>query len=138
MNSTNGRMAYYRELLGQLIRYAITGGIASVVHLGLYWSLAEIAHVAPLIANLVGYVCAVIVGYVIHSRWSFRGHGQRDNLARTGGRFVAVSLVSLGLNSFWVWLLVERLGGQTWWPMPFMVAVTPLVVFWLNRRWVFA
>jgi hypothetical protein len=51
----------------------------------------------------------VLVGYVVHSRWSFRGHGRRDNLARTGGRFVIVSLVSFGLNQFWVWLLVQRL-----------------------------
>ena len=138
MNNSLDRWARYRELLGQLIRYGITGGLASVVHLGLYWTLAELAKVAPLIANFIGFVGALIVGYTIHSHWSFRGHGRRGNLARTGGRFFAVSLVGLALNSFWVWLFVERLGGATWWPMPFMLFVTPLAVFYLNRRWVFA
>lgn len=137
MQIEQSRWMAHRELAGQLVRYAITGGLASVFHLGLYWTLAELARVPALIANLIGYVAAVIVGYIVHSRWSFRGHGRRDNLARTGGRFVIVSLVSLGLNSLWVWLFVERLGGSTWWPMPFMLGVTPLVVFWLNRRWVF-
>ena len=127
-----------RELLGQLVRYAISGGLSSMVHLGLYWSLAELAHIAPLISNGIGFVVALVVGYMIHSRWSFRGHGRRGNIARTGGRFVAVNLVGLALNSLWVWLLVERLGGATWWPMPLMVTATPLAVFWLNRKWVFA
>lgn len=131
------RMGRHRELIGQLVRYALTGGLASVFHLAIYWVGATLLGIAPLIANLLGYVTAVIVGYMVHSRWSFRGHGRRGNLARTGGRFVIVSLVSLGLNSFWVWLFVERLGGPTWWPMPFMLGATPLVVFWLNRRWVF-
>jgi putative flippase GtrA len=138
MNVTGGRWAHHRELLGQLIRYAISGGLSSMVHLGLYWSLAEFAGVAPLVSNGIGFVVALIVGYMIHSRWSFRGHGRRGNIARTGGRFVAVNLVGLALNSFWVWLLVEQLGGATWWPMPLMVTATPLAVFWLNRKWVFA
>jgi len=131
------RMGRHRELFGQLVRYGLTGGLASIVHLVIYWVGATLAGIPALIANLLGYFAAVIVGYVIHSRWSFRGHGRRDNLARTGTRFVIVSLVSLGLNSLWVWLFVERLDGPTWWPMPFMLGVTPLVVFWLNRRWVF-
>ncbi|AGH49380.1 MULTISPECIES: GtrA family protein [Sphingomonadales] len=138
MNGTIGPWAQYRALLAQFFRYALTGGLASFVHLGLYWSLAELAGVAPMVSNLLGFSAAVVVGYVIHSHWSFRGHGRRGNLARTGGRFIAVSLVGLALNSFWVWLFVERLGGPTWWPMPFMVTATPLLVFWLNRRWVFA
>jgi putative flippase GtrA len=131
------RVERHRELLGQLMRYGLTGGLASICHLTIYWVGATLLGIAPLLANLLGYAAAVIVGYTVHSRWSFRGHGRRDNLARTGGRFVIVSLVSLALNSLWVWLFVERLGGPTWWPMPFMLGVTPLVVFWLNRRWVF-
>ena len=78
------------------------------------------------------------VGYVVHSRWSFRGHGRRDNLARTGGRFVAVSLVSFALNQLWVWLLVVHFALPLWAPYPLVLGVTPLIVFALNRRWVFA
>lgn len=126
-----------RALFGQLVRYAITGGLASVFHLGIYWVAATLVHIPALVANFMGYVSAVIVGYIVHSRWSFRGHGRRDNLARTGSRFVIVSFVSLALNSMWVWVFVDWLGGPTWWPMPFMLGATPLVVFWLNRRWVF-
>jgi putative flippase GtrA len=82
-------------------------------------------------------VAAVVVGYVVHSRWSFRGHGRRDNLARTGSRFVVVSLISFGLNSFWVWLLVQQLNLPLWAPYPLVLGFTPLVIFALNRRWVF-
>jgi putative flippase GtrA len=124
------------EVIGQLVRYALTGGLASIVNIGVYWVLAY-RGMDPNLAWALGYVAAVIVGYVVHSRWSFRGHGRRDNLARTGGRFVIVSLVSFGLNQFWVWLLVQRLGLPLWSPYPLVLGITPFVIFALNRRWVF-
>lgn len=126
----------HRALLGQWVRYALTGGLASFVNIGVYWLLA-LGGMNPNLAWAAGFVAAVAVGYVVHSRWSFRGHGTRDNLARTGGRFVAVSLVSFALNSLWVWLLVQYGGLPLWSPYPLVLGVTPFLVFWLNRRWVF-
>jgi putative flippase GtrA len=131
------RLGGYRELIGQLVRYALTGGLASIVNIGVDWVLRDRAGMIPNLAWTIGFVSAVLVGYVVHSRWSFRGHGRRDNLARTGGRFVIVALVSFGLNSLWVWLLVEHLKMPTWAPIPLVLGVTPFAVFWLNRHWVF-
>lgn len=129
---------HHVELAGQLIRYGLSGGFVTLVHLGIYWGFAGPLHVAPLIANIVAQVVSTTLGYVIHSRWSFRGHGRRDNLARTGGRFLIVTAFGFALNSFWVWLFTGLLGGAVWWPMPAMAVLTPLAVFWLNRKWVFA
>lgn len=126
-----------RALIGQLVRYALTGGLASVVNIGVYQISAARFAIDPNLAWAVGFIAAVLVGYIIHSRWSFRGHGVRDNLARTGGRFVAVSLISFGLNSFWVWLLVQMLALPLWAPYPFVLGVTPMIIFTLNRKWVF-
>jgi putative flippase GtrA len=130
-------MGRHSELLGQLVRYALTGGLATIVNIGVYWILAH-RGMDPNAAWTMGYVAAVLVGYVVHSRWSFRGHGRRDNLARTGSRFVVVSLVSFGLNQLWVWLLVRHLGLPLWAPYPLVLGVTPFIVFGLNRKWVFS
>jgi putative flippase GtrA len=127
----------HKEVAGQLVRYGLTGGIASVVNIGVYWVLAA-GGMDPNLAWTAGFLAAVLIGYVIHSRWSFRGHGRRDNLARTGGRFFAVSLVSFALNQLWVWLLVRHFALPLWSPYPLVLGVTPLIVFSLNRRWVFA
>lgn len=125
-------------VLGQLIRFGMTGGFVTLLGIGVYMAAATIVDVAPLIANLLAYAVAVTVGYVMHSRFSFRGHGRRDNVARTTSRFFIVSMVSLGLNSLFVWGLTGPMGGPDWWPTIPMLFVTPLVTFSLNRRWVFA
>jgi putative flippase GtrA len=126
-----------RALIGQLIRYALTGGLASVVNIGVYQIAAARFAIDPNLAWTMGFVAAVLVGYITHSRWSFRGHGVRDNLARTSVRFVIVSLISFGLNSFWVWLLVQTFALPLWSPYPLVLGITPLIVFTLNRKWVF-
>lgn len=126
-----------RALIGQLVRYALTGGLASIVNIGVYQILAARFAIDPNLAWAIGFIAAVLVGYITHSRWSFRGHGVRDNLARTGGRFVVVSLISFGLNSFWVWLLVQMFALPLWSPYPLVLGITPLIVFTLNRKWVF-
>ena len=132
----SAKLDQHRDLIAQLVRYALTGGLATIVNIGVYW-VAAARGMNPNLAWTLGFVAAVLVGYVVHSRWSFRGHGRRGNLARTGGRFLAVSMVSFGLNQLWVWLLVSYWQLPLWAPYPLVLGVTPLVVFALNRRWVF-
>ena len=124
-------------LRGQLIRFVLTGGAVTVLQAAIYWLLATAVGLDARAALVVGFAAAVLAGYAGHSAVSFKGHGGRDAPARRTARFAVVSLVSLGLNLAWVWLLVTRGGGPNWWPIPLMVAVTPVVTFTLNRQWVF-
>jgi putative flippase GtrA len=125
-------------VLGQLLRYALTGGFITALGAGLYWVTARFMGVHPLLANVFAYALCVAIGYVLHSRFSFRGHGSRDDPAKRTSRFFLVSLVSFGLNSLFVWILTgPLLDGPEWWPVVPMLFVTPFVTFALNRRWVF-
>lgn len=122
---------------GQLLRYALTGGFVTALQAAVYWTLARWLGVHPQLANFAGYLVAVASGFVLHGRFTFRGHGQRDRAAARAVRFVAVSLLSLALNAFWVWLCTAAFGWPLWSPIPFMGVVTPALVFLLNRQWVF-
>lgn len=129
----------HRAMLGQAIRFGFAGGLATIVYALIYSPIAKFGLASPQIANFLGYVGAMLSGYVLHSRWSFRGHGTRDNPLRTTSRFFIVSLVSLGLNALFVFLLTDpRMGGGPWWwPLGPILFITPLVTFALNRQWVF-
>ena len=126
-----------REILGQLFRYAITGGFVTALGAGAYAALAMLTPMDPLVAVFVAYLICVAVGYVLHSRWSFAGHGTRDDPVKTTSRFFVVSLVSYALNTAFTWVLTKPLHGPDWWPIIPMLCVTPLATFALNRRWVF-
>jgi len=127
------------NLFGQLIRFGLVGGFVTGLYVLVYSPLAGTGTTSPQVANLAGYFVAMVTGYVLHSRWSFRGHGARDNMARTTSRFFIVSLISLALNAFFVFVLTDSmmLDGEWWWPLIPILFVTPLVTFTLNRQWVF-
>ena len=124
-----------REVLGQLIRFVITGGLVTALGVGVYAIVAMVLEWHPQIGNVMAYVAAMATGYVMHSRWSFRDHGERTK--STAVKFVIVSLISLGLNSLWVALITGPLGLGPAWPILPMLFVTPAVTFTLNRYWVF-
>ncbi len=128
-----------RTILIQLIRFGMVGGLATVLHGIVYSPLAKYQLTSPQVANFCGYVVAMITGYFLHSRWSFRGHVSRDNPGKTGVRYFTVSLVSYALNALFVFVLTDSraLAGPWWWPLLAFFFVTPLVTFTLNRQWVF-
>lgn len=128
-----------RTILGQLVRFGLVGGFVTGLYAVVYSPLAKFDIVSPQIANFFGYIAAMITGYVLHSRWSFRGHGSRDNPARTTLRFFLVSLVSYALNAGFVFVLTDSkaLHGPWWWPLIPIVLITPVITFFLNRHWVF-
>ena len=126
-----------RAAFGQLVRYGIIGALITVGGQAIYFALAETRTTSPLAAIAIAWVVGVAVGYFAHGWISFAGHGSRDDHAVTGTRFVAVNVVGYLLNSFWVWLLVERLAGANWWPILPNIVLTPLMTFWLHRYWTF-
>ncbi|HEX8526482.1 GtrA family protein [Allosphingosinicella sp.] len=128
----------HRELAGQIVRFGLTGGLLTLLVAGGYWAVAELLGVEPMLSLTLNYLVFTTLGYVLHSRFSFRGHGSRDNAALRTVRFFTVNTTGFLLNQLFVWLLVKHLGGPTWWAVIPILLVTPVVTFSLNRRWVFA
>ncbi len=126
-----------RATVLQLARYGGIGLAITILGQAIYYGLAESRTVSPMMAIAIAWIVGVVVGYFAHGWISFRGHGPRTDHGRMGTRFVAVNVVGYVLNSFWVWLLVERLDGPTWWPIVPNLALTPLMTFVLHRRWTY-
>lgn len=122
---------------GQFFRYGLVGGFVTILGAATYWVAAALMNIFPLVANVLAYAVAVFFGYFLHSRWSFRGHGQQRNFTRTVSRFVMTSGLSFALNSLFIWILNGILNLPVWWPILPMVFVTPLIIFVINKNWVF-
>ena len=123
---------------GQLVRYGISGVVLALFYSVVYWVLATQAGVPALIANTIAFLVSLAAGWLIHSRWSFRGHGPSERSGLAYGRYFLVNVAAYGLNSFWVWLIVLRSGGSVALSIVPILGVTPWICFWINRRWTFA
>jgi len=129
------RLNLQHETFGQLIRFAIVGFSLAILYSAIYWYLATYV-MLPVLAVVIAFLVAVSIGFVLHSRWSFRGHGAAED-HRLKVKFLLVQGSGFLLNEAFTWLLTGPLHGPTWWPLVPAIFVTPLATFALNRQLVF-
>ncbi|WP_374135787.1 GtrA family protein [Sphingomonas sp.] len=126
-------------VIGQLLRFAISGGISTVIYIAVYvplttwvWPGPESVYAVPF-----AFVVAVTAGFFLHSRWSFKGHGTRESGGRQQAKFVVVQGVGLAMNAAFTWGMTAALGLPSWAALIPVVTITPIATFALNRQWVF-
>src|SRR4051795_13126093 len=130
------RLNFPNKTIGQLVRFAIVGFSLAALYSAIYWVLATYV-MPPVVAVVIAFLVAVSIGFVLHSRWSFRGHGAAED-HRLKVKFLAVQFSGFLLNEVFTWVLTGPLvHGPTWWPLVPAIFVTPLATFIFNRLWVF-
>jgi putative flippase GtrA len=129
------RLNFRSETFGQLVRFAIVGFGLAALYSAIYWYLATYV-MAPVLAVVIAFLVSVSIGFVLHSRWSFRGHGARED-NRLKLKFLVVQTSGFFFNEACTWLLTGPMHGLTWWPLVPAIFVTPLATFALNRKLVF-
>jgi putative flippase GtrA len=129
------RLNVSNETLGQLIRFGIVGLSLAALYSAIYWYLATYV-MTPVLAVVIAFAAAVSIGFVLHSRWSFRGHGKRED-RQMKIKFFIVQSSGFVLNEIFTWVLTGPMHGPTWWPLIPAIFVTPLATYLFNRQWVF-
>lgn len=126
-------------MLGQMIRFGITGGVSTVIYAIIYLALAD--YVLPqgwaVLAVPPAFLAAAAYGFWMHSNWSFKDHGTRDSSGRQHVKFLVVQSLGMLLNALFTWVLTAVLHTPNWVPLIPAVLITPFVTFTLNRQWVF-
>ncbi len=130
------RLTLQPETVAQLVRFAVVGFGLAALYSAIYSYLAYYV-MPPVAAVVIAFIVSVSIGFVLHSRWSFRGHGQREDHALKV-KFLLVQLSGFILNVIFTWVLTGPLvHGPKWWPLLPAIFVTPLATFALNRMLVF-
>jgi putative flippase GtrA len=116
-------------------RFALTGVLATGVHITCAWWLLTDRGMPVLWANLLAFCCAFGISFTGNYYWTFRAPG---NPRRAMLRFALIALSGLAANTFLLaWLVDLRL------LTPLMSIVTaaliiPLITYMASRAWGFA
>ena len=82
--------------LGEVVRFALTGGICFLVEFAALVLLKEGLGLDTLIATPIAFALSVVVNYALCMRWVFRG--ARDGGAAAKAGFAVTSVMGLVLN----------------------------------------
>ena len=120
------------SLIGQLLRYAVVGGISFVVDYGSLWLLTEKAGVPYLWSAAIAFVLGLICNYLLSTAWVF-GESRIKNAWGEFLAFAVIGVVGLGLNELIMYGCTDGLGFHY---MLSKIVSTAIVFFWnfLARR----
>lgn len=117
-----------------LIRYGVVGLINTAVHFLTTIALVEIGDFNPVPASVAGFLLAVLVSFLLNSRWTF---GQTDRMLERLLKFSAVSIFGMCLNTGVMYLAVETLNMHYLVGLLLVVFIVPPSNFLLNYFWSF-
>ena len=117
-----------------LIRFGMSGGLATLTHIGVFVLLVEWFQIRPLYASVPAFLAAVGVSYSLNYRWTFKAQGSHQVLLP---RYILVALAGLLLNLLITYLFVDVMQFWYGYALIAIILVIPAVTFLLSRFWVF-
>jgi len=118
----------------QLFRFCVVGASGYLVNLIVFSVLVHVVGAHYLVAAVGAFCVAWTNNFVLNKFWTFQRHGL--TAFQQGARYLAVSLVALGLNLLLLEVLVQAGSPEVPAQAIAIAAVMP-VNFLLNRRWSF-
>jgi putative flippase GtrA len=115
-------------------RFAMVGGISTVIHMLVVWILIERSSAHVLGANLIAFMTAFCFSFSGNYYWTFRKPGHQGRVLRrffliSASAFTAITLLLAALLSAdWFTPLASALSAAT---------VIPLITFLASRVWGF-
>lgn len=118
----------------KLLRYAIIGGIATLVHAVILWLFVAIADLRPSLATILGFLVAFSVSYFGHYYFTFQSN---EPHGRALPRFLAIALTGAFLN--WLIFVIINDGFRLDYWIAFLISVivVPTFVFAMSGRLAF-
>lgn len=123
----------------QLIRYALAGASSAAIYSLIYLFVANrlLPPGEAAFAVVPAFLISLLVSFQLHSRWSFAGHGSRDEKVAQPLRFLLVQSAGLLANFTMTYVVTKLLMQPNWVALVPSLTLTPILTFALQRRWVF-
>ncbi|MCE2573156.1 GtrA family protein [Motilimonas eburnea] len=124
--------------LEQLASFAIVGVGATLTHALVFHILFDSVGLAQLPANIVGFLVAFTVSYLGQFKWTFKAEAAAVSCQKSAFvRFFKTAIFGLLLNLLWAFVTIDWLGLHHYVYLALLTFVTPVVIFALNKFWVF-
>ncbi|MBI5458041.1 GtrA family protein [Candidatus Kaiserbacteria bacterium] len=90
----------------RIIRFCISGGIATLVNLGTLFSLTHFFSVWYVFSSIIAFMLAFWVSFSMQKLWTFKDVS-RDHVYAQALTFLTIVFVGLGINTTLIFVLVE-------------------------------
>ena len=97
-----------KNLIKQLFRFAIVGGIAFLIDYSVLFICTEYLGIYYLISSFISFTVSTVFNYIASVHWVF-DVDQKKSQRRNFVLFIVFSVIGLGINQCIMWFGVEKL-----------------------------
>ncbi len=127
---------FQQEIISKFIRFVIVGFSGMFVDFGLTWLTKEKLKIQKYFANAIGFCSAATTNYFFNRIWTFQS--TNPEIAMEFTQFLFVSLIGLGINTLFLWLIVTKLKLNFYVSKFFAIMVVTVWNFFANLYFTFA
>ncbi len=121
-------------LLGELMRFGVVGGLATLTHFLVASALFSWTPVGIFAANLAGFLVAVAVSFFGHRNLTFR---VTEAGSEAAARFFGVAVAGFLANTAVLAAATYVVGRETLWSLALAVVVAAGFVYLASKLWAF-
>lgn len=96
-----------KEILIQLMRFAVVGVVAAIVDIGMLVFLKEVLNLGVLVSSTVSFSVSVVVNYILSMTVVFKGG--KYTKSKEFMIFVLLNVGGFGINQLIIWIGAELL-----------------------------
>ena len=123
-------------MVKRFIKFSVVGLSGTLVNMAVY-AVAVNSGLYYLLAAVVSFLFAVTNNFYWNFRWTFKGHAAYRSRRNKYFRFLAVSLINLGVNLLLLRLFVEMLGMDKTLAQLVSIGLVSILNFIMNSRFTF-
>ncbi len=124
-----------KEIVHRFIKFGVVGASGVIVDFGFTYLGKEIFKIQKYIANAIGFTIAASTNYILNRIWTF--HSQNPEIGIEYSKFLLISLIGLGINTFILWTLVSKMKWNFYVSKLFAIGVVTLWNFFFNMMFTF-
>ena len=98
-----------KNLLVQIFKFIIVGGIATIIDWAVYYVSYNFIHIRPLIANILSFSISVIYNYTASVKWVFDINNAKSK-KKMFIEFMIFSIIGLLLTELLLWIGIDLIG----------------------------
>lgn len=119
--------------LRQIFQFGSVGACAASAHMGIVIAIVQMAHISPLLANIIAFLFSFNISYFGHHYWTFAK--RQLNHQTSLPRFFLLACFSFLLNEGLFFLLLPFLP----YPIALLVVLVSVaaITFFLSKWWAF-
>lgn len=124
------------ENIKELVKYGFWGGVTTAINLLVFFGLEGLG-MYYIIANVVSYIFAVFINYILNKKFVFNTTPSENNGSKQLLKFFGVRLVALLIDNLLFYVLVSTLHYNVNFSRVFLSLAIIITTFGVNKSFVF-